>query len=108
MSEIPPQNLRGFVGTVNGLAMCVGNLVTNIIGLPEILGSDKLWPYLLGFIILPALVHIFGLPFCIESPKYLFLTKNKPSEARLGRLSFSLGNIFKLFNLLFNLKYWKN
>ena len=29
-----------------------------------------------------ALVHIFGLPFCIESPKYLFITKNDPTAAR--------------------------
>lgn len=64
--------------------MCVGNLLTNIAGLPVLLGTEKLWPYLLGLIFLPALVHFIGLPFCVESPKYLFITKNKPIEARKG------------------------
>ncbi|CAF0739741.1 unnamed protein product [Brachionus calyciflorus] len=82
LSEIPPLNLRGFTGAINALAMCIGNLVTNIFGLPILLGTDKLWPYLLGLIIIPAVVHFIGLPFCLESPKYLFITKNKPEEAK--------------------------
>lgn len=87
LSEIPPLNLRGFTGTINALAMCVGNLVTNIVGLPILLGTDKLWPYLLGLIVIPAIVHFAGLPFCQESPKYLYITKNNPIEAKKGNFN---------------------
>lgn len=91
LSEIPPIRLRGLTGTINALAMCVGNLVTNILGLPSILGKDDLWPYLLAFgLIIPALVHFVGLPFCVESPKYLFITKNNPDKAK------ACINIFKM------------
>ena len=98
LSEIPPLNLRGFTGTINALAMCVGNLVTNIVGLPLLLGTDKLWPYLLGLILVPAIVHFIGLPFCVESPKYLFITKNKPIEAKKGNKKFLFKIFFKKLN----------
>jgi hypothetical protein len=75
------QNLRGSIGTINALAMCLGNLITNILGLPVLLGSDKLWPFLLGLRFFPAIVHIIGLITCIESPKHLFLTKNDEEKA---------------------------
>ena len=37
VSEIAPQSLRGFFGTINAVAICVGNLAANIFGLPELL-----------------------------------------------------------------------
>ncbi len=86
MSELPPVNLRGLTGTINALAICAGCLAANIFGLPIILGNETKWPYLLSFIFLFALVHLVGLPFCIESPKYLYITRNKPLEARKGKL----------------------
>ena len=81
LSEIPPQNIRGLTGTINALAMCIGNLITNIFGLPILLGRDNLWPFLLGIRLVPSLVHIIGLPFCIESPKHLYITKNQNQKA---------------------------
>lgn len=85
LSEIPPVNLRGLSGTINALAMCIGNLLTNILGLPSILGTDSLWNVLLVLIVVPAIVHYVGLLFCVESPKYLYVTKNNRDKAKYGK-----------------------
>jgi SP family facilitated glucose transporter-like MFS transporter 1 len=85
------------VGTINALAMCVGNLVTNIFGLPSVLGRDNTWPYLLALIIIPAAVHYVGLPFCVESPKYLFITKDNPEKAKEGLFLFRFISSYLLY-----------
>ena len=96
LNELSPINLRGFLGTINALAICVGNLVANIFGLPDILGTLTLLPYLLGVLpLILSFVHLVGLPFCVESPKYLFITKNRSNEARK-----SLEKIVKDENLI--------
>ena len=47
-SEIAPVNLRGAIGTVNQLAVTIGMLISQVFGLGEIMGTDDLWPLLLG------------------------------------------------------------
>lgn len=76
--------MRGFIGTINGLSICVGALVANVLGLPQILGTSELWPYLLGLTLVSFFIHIIGLPFAVESPKYLYITKNDSAKARRG------------------------
>jgi hypothetical protein len=36
-------NLKGLIGTINALSICVGALLANVLGIPEILGSETLW-----------------------------------------------------------------
>jgi sugar porter (SP) family MFS transporter len=85
LSELSPLNLGGFIGTINALAICFGNLTANIFGLPQILGTLNSFPYLLGVLpLILSLVHLVGLPFCVESPKYLFITKDRLNEARIS------------------------
>lgn len=48
ISEIAPLNLRGGLGTVNQLAVTTGMLISQILGIDEILGTDDGWPVLLG------------------------------------------------------------
>lgn len=48
ISEISPLNLRGGLGTVNQLAVTIGLLISQILGIKQILGSDEGWPLLLG------------------------------------------------------------
>jgi MFS transporter, SP family, solute carrier family 2 (facilitated glucose transporter), member 1 len=81
LNEMAPQKLRGLMGTFCQLGIVFGILVTNIFGLPEILGTDSRWPYLVGFMIIPALSHI-GLFFTVETPKHLFINKSQEEEAR--------------------------
>ena len=48
ISEIAPINLRGGLGTVNQLAVTIGLLLSQILGIEQLLGNDKHWPILLG------------------------------------------------------------
>lgn len=51
ISEIAPLNLRGGLGTVNQLAVTVGILFSQILGIQEILGTEDGWPLLLGTVL---------------------------------------------------------
>ena len=70
--EIAPKNLRGLTGTLNQLNIVFGILSTNVLGLPGIFGTEKLWPILVGIVFFPVLAHAF-LAFGVKSPKYLFM-----------------------------------
>lgn len=48
ISEISPLNLRGGLGTVNQLAVTIGLLISQVLGVKQILGTDDGWPVLLG------------------------------------------------------------
>ncbi|XP_065205177.1 glucose transporter type 1 isoform X3 [Planococcus citri] len=82
ISEISPLNLRGGLGTVNQLAVTIGLLISQILGIKQILGSDEGWPLLLGLAVCPAILQLILLPVCPESPRYLLITKQWEEEAR--------------------------
>lgn len=48
ISEIAPLNLRGGLGTVNQLAVTTGLLISQILGIDQLLGTEERWPVLLG------------------------------------------------------------
>ncbi|KAK7584184.1 hypothetical protein V9T40_005147 [Parthenolecanium corni] len=82
ISEISPLNLRGGLGTVNQLAVTIGLLISQILGIKQILGTDDGWPVLLGLAVCPAILQLILLPVCPESPRYLLLNKQWEEEAR--------------------------
>ncbi|KAG8225165.1 hypothetical protein J437_LFUL002865 [Ladona fulva] len=82
ISEIAPLNLRGGLGTVNQLAVTAGLLISQVLGIEQILGTDEGWPVLLGLAICPAILQLILLPVCPESPRYLLITKQWEEEAR--------------------------
>ncbi|XP_034937945.1 glucose transporter type 1 isoform X2 [Chelonus insularis] len=82
ISEIAPLNLRGGLGTVNQLAVTVGLLISQVLGIEQILGTNDRWPVLLGLAIIPAIAQLLLLPICPESPRYLLITKQWEEEAR--------------------------
>lgn len=82
LNELSPQNLRGLVGTLNQFGIVLGILVTNIAGVPTLLGSDDLWPVLLGIMVLPVIAHLI-LILGAESPKYLYITCNNKIKTEL-------------------------
>ncbi|XP_044273912.1 solute carrier family 2, facilitated glucose transporter member 3-like [Varanus komodoensis] len=81
ISEVSPTALRGAFGTLNQLGIVVGILVAQIFGLDVIMGSEKLWPLLLGFTIIPAILQCAALPFCPESPRFLLINQMKEESA---------------------------
>ncbi len=84
ISEISPLTLRGGLGTVNQLAVTVGLLISQVLGVENLLGTVDGWPYLLGVAVVPSVLQMVLLPMCPESPRYLLITKKQESAARAG------------------------
>ncbi len=82
LTEIAPRSLRGAAGTMHHLASAIGILATNVCGLSTVLGSTHLWPYLFALTLIPAAIHILFLQFCVETPKYVYINRNDPVEAK--------------------------
>ena len=75
------------------LAVVSAILMSQILGLGALLGSESGWPVLLGGVaVVPALIQIALLPFMPESPRYLGCHSTMLSEQgyfltpRLGRI----------------------
>uniref|UniRef100_A0A7E5A0I2 MFS domain-containing protein n=1 Tax=Panagrellus redivivus TaxID=6233 RepID=A0A7E5A0I2_PANRE len=81
LTEVSPNNLRGTIGSVSQLLVTVSILVAQILGLPFIWGSEKLWPLIFAFSVIPAVVQLVTLPFCPESPKYNLIVKGNAEQA---------------------------
>ncbi|VDM42003.1 unnamed protein product [Toxocara canis] len=81
LTEISPVNLRGTIGSVNQLLVTVAILFSQVIGLPQLLGTREHWPLIFAFTTVPVLVQVCTLPFCVESPKYNLLVKNHAEQA---------------------------
>lgn len=97
ISEIAPLNLRGGLGTVNQLAVTIGLLLSQVLGIEQILGTNDGWPVLLGLAICPAILQLLLLPICPESPRYLLITKQCEEEARKGKSSRKLKITYRSF-----------
>ncbi|VDQ04398.1 unnamed protein product [Trichobilharzia regenti] len=50
LSEIAPVSFRGAAGTLNQLVVVCAILLSQVLGLPEVMGTDELWPYLLALV----------------------------------------------------------
>lgn len=55
------------------------------------MGTEGLWPMLLGFTVLPAIVQCIGLIFCPESPRFLLINKMEEEKAQAGKNSSQKG-----------------
>ncbi|XP_036403960.1 solute carrier family 2, facilitated glucose transporter member 4-like [Megalops cyprinoides] len=84
VGEIAPTSLRGALGTLHQLAIVTGILVAQILGLDSLLGSEELWPVLMGVTVLPTVLQMALLPFCPESPRYLYIIRCQEHHAKSG------------------------
>lgn len=82
IGEIAPKAYRGALGTLHQLAIVIGILLSQVIGLDFVLGNDKMWPLLLGLSGAPAVLQTLMLPLCPESPRYLYILLGQDQEAR--------------------------
>ncbi|XP_075050765.1 solute carrier family 2, facilitated glucose transporter member 9 isoform X2 [Mixophyes fleayi] len=81
LNEISPKRIRGSLGQITAILICVGVFTGQVLGLPEIFGQESKWPCLFGFILIPAVIQIAVLPFFPESPRYLLLEKQDTKRA---------------------------
>merc|ERR1719244_2451549 len=82
VSEIAPVDLRGGLGVFNQLAVTSGIFIGQILGLSEVLGNEKGWPWLLAIAIIPCVVQLAILMVSPSSPRYLAISLNKVEQAR--------------------------
>ncbi|KAL3978634.1 hypothetical protein ACER0C_019696 [Sarotherodon galilaeus] len=82
VGEISPTALRGALGTLHQLGIVIGILIAQIFGLEAIMGNDNLWPLLLAFLFIPAVIQCVLLPLCPESPRFLLINKNEENKAK--------------------------
>ncbi|XP_023443157.2 solute carrier family 2, facilitated glucose transporter member 9 isoform X2 [Dasypus novemcinctus] len=81
LSEISPKEIRGSLGQVTAIFICIGVFTGQLLGLPELLGKEALWPYLFGMVAIPAFIQLVSLPFLPESPRYLLFEKHDEAGA---------------------------
>lgn len=72
LSEIAPAELKGVMGVVFPMGMCVGVLLSQVLGLDSILGTQSSWPLLLGAFMVLVVVAILAHPALPESPIYCY------------------------------------
>ncbi|NP_001265775.1 solute carrier family 2, facilitated glucose transporter member 9-like [Oryzias latipes] len=75
LGEIAPKNLRGFLGLVPSIHICLGVFIAQVLGLSELLGKEEHWPLLLALVVFPTAVQLMLLPWFPESPRYLLIEK---------------------------------
>ncbi|XP_061685345.1 solute carrier family 2 member 15b [Syngnathoides biaculeatus] len=75
LGEIAPKNLRGFLGLIPTLHICLGVFIAQVLGLHELMGKEQDWPLLMSLIVFPNLVQLMLLPWFPESPRYLLIEK---------------------------------
>lgn len=51
------------------------------------MGTADLWPLLLAFIFILAVMQCILLPLCPESPRFLLINKNEENKAKSGRFT---------------------
>lgn len=81
ITEIAPVAIRGSVGTLFQLGAVSTIFLSQILGLPELLLTESLWPLLLGFTGIFAVFQLATLPFCPESPRFLLIKRGQKEEA---------------------------
>lgn len=82
LNEIAPIRLRGALGTIYQLVITISILLSNIFGLPSLLGDANSWPILFVIPIIPAAFMLIALPHLCESPKHLILNQGKELQAQ--------------------------
>ncbi|EFH47964.1 GLT1 [Arabidopsis lyrata subsp. lyrata] len=79
ISEISPTEIRGALGSVNQLFICIGILAALIAGLP--LAANPLWwRTMFGVAVIPSVLLAIGMAFSPESPRWL-VQQGKVSQA---------------------------
>ncbi|XP_012683801.2 solute carrier family 2 member 11, like [Clupea harengus] len=86
--ECSPKRLRGMLGVTVTTFVSLGKFSGQLLGISELLGTEDLWPWLLGFSGFTGLLQLLMLPLLPESPRYLLLMQGdrQACENAIGRL----------------------
>jgi len=81
ISEISPTEIRGTLGSISQLFICIGILAALVAGLP-LAGNPLWWRTMFGIAIIPSVLLALGMAFSPESPRWLY-QQGKLSEAEM-------------------------
>lgn len=84
ISEISPVSFRGLLVGIYGIFGVFAILISQIFGLPQLLGTEHLWPLLFAVPAVPAVVQLLILPFCPESPFFLLFVRHNRAAADMA------------------------
>ncbi|GFP97424.1 plastidic glucose transporter 4 [Phtheirospermum japonicum] len=82
ISEISPTEIRGTLGSVNQLFICIGILAALVAGLP-LAGNPLWWRTMFGIAVIPSVLLALGMAFSPESPRWLY-QQGRTSDAELS------------------------
>ncbi|XP_075881041.1 solute carrier family 2, facilitated glucose transporter member 1 [Nelusetta ayraudi] len=82
VGEVSPTSMRGALGTLHQLGIVIGILMAQVFGMESVMGNSELWPLLLGFTFIPAVIQCILLPLCPKSPRFLLINKNEENKAK--------------------------
>lgn len=77
LSMISPVKIRGTTASVYQLVVTISILVSQIVSLKKLMGSEDLWPYLFWGLLIIVVFQLIALAPCPESPVFLY---NKGQE----------------------------
>ncbi|KAL2241399.1 plastidic glucose transporter 4 isoform X2 [Sesamum indicum] len=82
ISEISPTEIRGTLGSVNQLFICIGILAALVAGLP-LAGNPLWWRTMFGIAVIPSVLLALGMAFSPESPRWLY-QQGRTSDAEVS------------------------
>ncbi|KAL3280760.1 hypothetical protein HHI36_003995 [Cryptolaemus montrouzieri] len=83
LNEISPVAQRGAIGSVYQLIITISILLSQLLGYNQALGSESMWPFLLGAVVLiPSIFQCITMPFCPDSPRYLLIIAKDEEKAK--------------------------
>lgn len=97
LTEVSPTALRGAIGACGQLAITLGIVFAYVMTLTHTLNTETMWPIAAALCAVPAVVSAFILPFCPESPRWLYSSKKDVEGARKAFLRFNSKEDVDLF-----------
>lgn len=99
LTEISPVGIRGLVGSFHQLLITISILSGQVrsisyylgvfisqdlqlLGIPSIFGTADRWPYIFGFVAIPAFIQVYTLPMIPESPSFTLCIRGDVEQAR--------------------------
>ncbi|KAK8546568.1 hypothetical protein V6N13_067776 [Hibiscus sabdariffa] len=84
ISEISPTEIRGALGSINQLFICIGILAALVAGLP-LAGNPQWWRTMFGIAAVPSILLALGMAFSPESPRWLYQQGKLPEAEKAIR-----------------------
>ncbi|XP_037535712.1 solute carrier family 2, facilitated glucose transporter member 11-like [Nematolebias whitei] len=86
LTESSPKELRGFLTLTSAIFIGLGKVVSQIIGIKEMMGTEEMWPYLLAIGGIPAILQFVMLLFFPESPRHLYIDRGDTEGSKTALL----------------------